>query len=157
MNIVVREADGGDAQLLADLTRAAWADKVAPGSSGHQESAEQVLAHLQDGGGFVLLVDGAPAGSARWLPQVGEPDVWDILRIGVLPAFRGANLSQHLVEAVIHHAQSCGVTELRLAVRTDQPKLLDFYTALGFELAPELEYAHANPAQPAPWVMRKFL
>jgi hypothetical protein len=31
------------------------------------------------------------------------------------------------------------------------------YAAYGFELAPELEYAHANPLEPAPHVMRRVL
>jgi hypothetical protein len=43
---------------------------------------------------------------------------------------------------------------LRLAVRHDQPRLLDLYAAYGFELAPELEYSRANPAEPAPVMMR---
>jgi hypothetical protein len=49
------------------------------------------------------------------------------------------------------------VEELRLAVRSDQPKLIDFYTAFEFELAEELDYSHANPAEPAPAVMRRVL
>ena len=77
--------------------------------------------------------------------------------LGVLPAFRGTGLSQHLLEAVIHCAQISGVEELRLGVRVDQPRLLDLYAAYHFEPAPELEYSHANPDEPAPSVMRRFL
>ena len=66
MNIVVREATNADAQLIADLTRAAWAGKVAASSSGHHETAELVEAQLRQGGGFVLLVDDVPAGSLRF-------------------------------------------------------------------------------------------
>jgi ribosomal protein S18 acetylase RimI-like enzyme len=83
--------------------------------------------------------------------------VWEILRMGVLPGYRGTNLSQHLLEAVIHHALAAGIEEVRLAVRSDQPQLIDFYTAYQFELAPELEYSHANPLEPAPLVMRRLL
>jgi ribosomal protein S18 acetylase RimI-like enzyme len=157
MDLIIREASLEDAQLLADLTRAAWADKVAVTSSGHRETAVQVLQQLQQGGGLLLLVDGQPAGSVRWLPLEGESDVWDIVRMGILPAHRGRNLSQHLLEAVIHLAQEANVRELRLAVRSDQPRLMDLYAAYGFELAPELEYAHANPLEPAPHVMRRVL
>lgn len=157
MNIVVREADNDDAKLIAELTRAAWAGKVSVTSSGHRETAVLVAEHLRDGGGFVLLVDGCAVGSVRWLPLDAEPDVWEILRMGVLPAHRGSNLSQHLLEAVIHHGLAAGVEEVRLAVRSDQPKLIDFYTALEFELAEELEYSHANPLEPAPLVMRRLL
>jgi GNAT superfamily N-acetyltransferase len=157
MNIVVREATNDDARLIAELTRSAWAGKVNVTSSGHRETAVLVAQHLRDGGGFVLLIDEVPVGSVRWLPLDAEPDVWEILRMGVIAERRGSNLSQHLLEAVIHHGLTCGVEELRLAVRSDQLKLIDFYTAFEFELAEELEYSHANPMEPPPLVMRRLL
>lgn len=157
MNLMVREATKEDASLIAGLTRAAWAGKVSVTSSGHRETAVIVAEHLRDGGGFVLMVDDQPVGSVRWLPLDAEPDVWEICRMGVLPEYRGTNLSQHLLEAVIHHGLAGGVQEIRLAVRTDQPRLVDFYTAFEFELAEELDYSHANPLEPAPLVMRRSL
>jgi GNAT superfamily N-acetyltransferase len=157
MDIVVRAAVDDDAALIADLTRACWRGKVSPSSSGHHESVELVQRHLHDGGAFLLDIDGVPAGSVRWLPHDSDDDVWEILRMGVLPAWRGSNLSQHLLEAVIHQGLASGVQELRLAVRSDQPKLIDFYAAWEFELAEELDYSHANPNEPAPAVMRRFL
>ncbi|MES2074960.1 MAG: GNAT family N-acetyltransferase [Pseudomonadota bacterium] len=157
MNIVVREATNDDARLIAELTRAAWAGKVNVTSSGHRETAVLVAQHLRDGGGFVLLIDEVAVGSVRWLPLDAEPDVWEILRMGVIAERRGSNLSQHLLEAVIHHGLTCGIEELRLAVRSDQPKLIDFYAAFEFELAEELEYSHANPMEPPPLVMRRLL
>ncbi|SHM21898.1 N-acetylglutamate synthase, GNAT family [Duganella sacchari] len=157
MNLVVREATKEDAKLIAELTRAAWAGKVSVTSSGHRETAVLVSEHLRDGGGFVLEIDQQPVGSVRWLPLDAEQDVWEVCRMGVLPEHRGSNLSQHLLEAVIHHGLAVGVEEVRLAVRADQPKLIDFYTAYEFELAEELEYSHANPLEPAPLVMRRSL
>ena len=157
MSILIREAYLDDAQLIADLTRAAWAGKVAVTSSGHRETAVRVREHLQEGGGFILFKNEEAASSVRWLPLEAEPDIWEIMRMGVLPQYRGEHVSQHLLEAVIHHALATDVTELRLAVRTDQPRLLDLYAAYGFELAPELEYTHANPAEPLPTVMRRLL
>ena len=157
MSIVVREATPEDASLIAELTRAAWAGKVTVTSSGHRETALRVSEHLRNGGGFILMLDGEPVGSVRFSPHDQDPDIWEILRMGVLPHCRGSNLSQHLLEAVIHHGLACNAQELRLAVRTDQPKLLDFYSAFEFELAEELEFSHANPAEPAPRVMRRYL
>lgn len=155
--ILVREATADDAQLLADLTRKAWAGRVAVTSSGHRETAVIAANHLQDGGGFVLYVDEQPAGSVRWLPLDAEPDIWEIARMGVLPGHSGAGMSQHLLEAVIHRALECDVREVRLAVRTDQSHLVDLYAAHGFEIALELEYSHANPLEPVPTVMRRLL
>jgi ribosomal protein S18 acetylase RimI-like enzyme len=157
MNLMVREATTEDAKLIAELTRAAWAGKVSVTSSGHRETAVIVAEHLRDGGGFVLVVDEQPIGSVRWLPLDAAQDIWEVCRMGVLPKYRGSNLSQHLLEAVIHHGLATGVEEVRLAVRADQPKLIDFYTAYAFELAEELEYSHANPLEPAPLVMRRLL
>jgi hypothetical protein len=154
MNLVVREATKEDASLIAELTRAAWAGKVSVTSSGHRETAVIVAEHLRDGGGFVfesisnrrlgaLAAAGCGAGRVGNLPH------------GRAAGYRGSNLSQHLLEAVIHHGLAAGVEEVRLAVRADQPKLIDFYTA--YELAEELEYSHANPLEPAPLVMRRSL
>lgn len=157
MNLIVREATPDDAQVMADLTRACWAGKVAVTSSGHRETAVKVLQNLQAGGGFLLLKDERPIGTVRWMPLDDQPDIWEILRMGVLPEFRGQNLSQLLVEAVIHQAQAANVTELRLAVRTDQSRLVDLYAAYDFEVTPELEYSHANPLEPPPTVMRRLL
>ncbi|GAB3543967.1 hypothetical protein GCM10027343_18420 [Noviherbaspirillum agri] len=157
MSIVVREASLDDAPLIAELTRAAWADKVAVTSSGHHETEVRVLQDLQAGGGFILLKEEQPIGSARWVPVESEPNVWEIMRMGVVPAHRGEHLSHYLVEAIIHRALAAEVTDLRLAVRADQTRLLDLYAAFGFERAPELEYSHANPLEPTPTVMRKRL
>ncbi len=157
MDVLLQDASLADAALIARLTRDAWSGRVAPGSTGHRENEERVAADLQAGGGFILLVDDTPAGSVRWLPADGESDVWEIVRMGVLPAWRGRQLSEHLLEAIIHQAQEADVAELRLAVRHDQPRLLDLYAAYGFELAPELEYSRANPAESAPTMMRRFL
>jgi ribosomal protein S18 acetylase RimI-like enzyme len=157
MDVLLQEATLADAALIAQMTRQAWSGRVAPGSTGHRESVERAAADLQAGGGFILLIDDAPAGSVRWLPADGESDVWQIVRMGILPAWRGRQLSEHLLEAVIHHAQQADVSELRLAVRHDQPRLLDLYAAYGFEIAPELEYSRANPDDPAPVMMRRLL
>lgn len=157
MNIVVREATVDDAHLIAELTRAAWAGKVTVTSSGHRETAQRVSEHLRSGGAFILMLNGEAVGSVRWAPHDLDQDVWEILRMGVLPECRGSNLSQHLLEAVIHHGLASAVQELRLAVRGDQPKLLDLYSAYEFELAEELEYSHANPSEPPPLVMRRIL
>ncbi len=157
MRILIREASIEDASLIAEMTRLCWSDRVASNSSGHHESVARVEQDLQRGGAFLLSVDDKIVGSVRWLPSDTETEVWEILRMGVLADHRGASLSQQLLEAVIHHAQAANIGELRLAVRADQPRLLDLYAAYEFELAPELEYSHASPASPPPMMMRRWL
>jgi GNAT superfamily N-acetyltransferase len=157
MHLQIRAATSDDAPLIADMTRAAWAGKVAATSSGHRESVMLVSDQLRQGGGFILLIDDQPTGSVRWLPSESKSDSWEIMRMGLLPDFRGNDLSRNLLEAVFNHALENEIKELRLAVRTDQPRLLELYAAYGFEIAPELTYSHANPSEPAPVVMRKRL
>lgn len=156
-DLVIREATIEDASLLAHLTRLSWADKVHGITVGHEETSEQVEQELMRGGGFILLINEEPAGSVRWLPLDDETNVWEMRRMGVLPAFRGNALSQYLLEAVVHHAQAAGVNELRLGVREDQQKLIDLYSAYAFELAPELDYTHVNRIEAPPFVMRRTL
>lgn len=155
--VQIRAATLDDAALIAGLTRAAWAGRVAATSSGHREDEERVLRDLRAGGGFLLLQDNRAIGSVRWSQVESELKVWEIMRMGILPAYRGQDLSRHLLEAVFHHARTAGITELRLAVRADQPRLLRFYAAFGFAETPDLAYTRANPAEPAPIVMRRIL
>ena len=157
MHLQIREAKFSDTPLIAELTRICWADRVAASSSGHRESVEQVQQHLERGGAYLLLVDNKIVGSVRWLPLTTSPFVWEVMRMGVMPDYSGRSFGQHLLEAVIQRARSVNIREIRLAVRADQGRLLDLYAGYSFELAPELEYAHANPAEPAPTVMRRFL
>ncbi|HEV7619045.1 MAG TPA: GNAT family N-acetyltransferase [Burkholderiaceae bacterium] len=124
---------------------------------GHRETAVGVVQHLHDGGGFILLADTMPAGTVRWLPLEPDPGVWEILRMGILPKYRSHRLSQYLLEAMIHRGLTSDVNELRIAVRADQPRLLDLYSAYDFELALELEYTDADPLEPVPAVMRRLL
>jgi GNAT superfamily N-acetyltransferase len=155
--ISLRLASIDDAQLIADLTRACWLNTVAANSAGHQESAEKVKSHLQHGGGFILLEQQQPIGSVRWLRSAATPDMMELARMGLLPAWRGKNLATYLLQAVLEQAQRDNVNELRLAIRSDQPRLLDFYAGFGFKLAPDLNYSHANPLLPAPFVMRRSI
>lgn len=157
MHVLTREANFSDALLIAELTRACWADRVAASSSGHRESVERVQQQLKCGGAYLLLVEDEIVGSVRWLPSENDRHIWEVMRMGVLPKYRGDSLAEHLLEAVIKRAQSVSVREIQLAVRADQARLLALYATYGFVLAPELTYAHANPAEPAPTVMRRLL
>ncbi|MEO7030896.1 MAG: GNAT family N-acetyltransferase [Herbaspirillum sp.] len=157
VDVLVREAHPDDAELIAELTRISWAGRVRSDSSGHHEGVDRVLHDLRLGGGFILIVSNLAVGSVRWLPDDYEPDVWDIIRMGVLPSHRGLGLSQHLLEAVIHHALLADIKELRLTVHAQQSRLVDLYSAFGFELAPELETEHQHSDKNSSVVMRKAL
>ena len=157
MGIVIREASLEDASLIADLTRQAWANKCPPTSRGHRDTQVTVNEDLHVGGAFILLVDDIPAGSLRWAPLDEDDTIWKIRRLGVIPAFCGQNLSQHLIEAVIHHTQLCDISELRLFLNRYLEPLTSLYEAYGFELAPEIEFSTRDTLDDPPIMMRKIL
>lgn len=153
----IRFATTEDAELIAELTRKSWSGKVAPSSSGHREGTERVANDLREGGALVIQDKDTAIGSLRWLPMPEDPTIWEILRLGILPQYRGKQLSKLLMTKITQQASNVGVQELRLAVRSDQPRLLEFYAEFGFKIAPELHYRYANPLEPAPIVMRRSL
>ena len=157
MDLLVREATFEDAELIASLTRQAWAEKPAPHHCSCHETAETVTQHLQRGGGFLLYVNEVPVGTARWLPLDEDPGTWEIVRLGIIPAYRGHGLSQHLLEAVVHEALTADADELRVAVDNDQTRLVDLYAAHRFDIAMELEYSDAQVLEPQAIVMRREL
>lgn len=157
MRILVREASLEDASLIAKLTRQAWANKCPPTSRGHLDSQTTVNEDLHAGGAFILLVNDTPAGSLRWMPLDDDSTIWKIRRLGIIPAFCGQNLSQHLIEAVIHHAQLCDISELRLFLHHYLEPLTSLYEAYGFELAPEIEFSTRDIMDGSPIMMRKIL
>jgi GNAT superfamily N-acetyltransferase len=159
----LRAATPDDAALILRITRESWTGRVDPASSAFRETEEQIAAQLADGGGLVLYVDRVAAGSVRHSPVTGDANVsphgaaWEVRRMGVLPQFRGRGYALALMNAVISRALASGICDLRLAVRADQPRLIDVYACMGFALAPEIEYAHASPGSSPPTVMRRLL
>lgn len=153
----LRPALPDQADLLAQLVRQCWQGRVHPDSSGHSESAQRVLADLERGWGLVLWADDQPVGSVRWVPHPTEPGVVEVKKLAVLATWRGQGLGQVLMRAVEQRACLQGQGEMRLAVRHDQPRLLDWYAQLGFQHQPSLLYSAANPHSPPPFVMHKIL
>jgi len=153
--VTVRHATPDDSLLIADLTRACWHGTVPADSSAHHEDASRVSSDLASGGGLLLDHAGETVASLRWHDLGG---VWEVCRLGVLPQHRAHGHATRLMQEVEAIAASRGVSEIRLAVRSDASvKLVQFYQHLGYDIDPTLVYGHANPHNPPPIVMRKEL
>ncbi|MCX7602011.1 MAG: GNAT family N-acetyltransferase [Meiothermus sp.] len=157
--VQIRRATPADAEAIARMVRQAWADRVAPDSSGHQETAERVQADLGRGYAWVALDGEAVVGTVRLVrhPDPQERGVWEVKKLGVLPQYRRQGVAHRLMEAVGRQAFEVRARELRLAVRYDQPRLLEWYTQFGFVHDPSLRYSSPNPSTPPPFVMRRAL
>jgi ribosomal protein S18 acetylase RimI-like enzyme len=148
----IRRATVADVEPIAHITREAWKNTISLESGAHRETADSVLHDLQNGGGLIAEINGEAVGSMRWFNL--SPSVRELKRIGVLAGYRGQGVAQQLMAEAMRIAKQDDVTDLRLAVRVDQPQLVKTYELLGFRVAPTLIYSHANPLSPPPVVMR---
>ncbi|GEM83274.1 GNAT family N-acetyltransferase [Meiothermus hypogaeus] len=157
--VQIRLANPADAEAVAQLVRRAWADRVAPDSSGHQETAERVQADMARGYAWVALSGTEVVGTVRLVrhPDPRERGVWEVRKLGVLPEYRKQGVAHRLMEVLARRAFEVRARELRLAVRHDQPKLLKWYTQFGFTYDPGLRYSTPNPNTPPPFVMVRRL
>lgn len=124
-----------------------------------RETAESVAAQIARGGGVMLEAGGERIGSGRWveLPGPGGQGRWmEVKRIGVLPAFTGQGLGAVILEALEAQGREAGMEGAQLAVRFDQPRLVDYYAAFGYTLAEDVELTTVNPRAPPPVGMRKW-
>ena len=78
---------------------------------------------------FIVCVDGAAAGYllASMLAPEGE-----LLRIGVLPAYRRMGLGARLMERFLSEAERRDCTDLFLEVRADNLPAISLYRRFGF-------------------------
>lgn len=155
--LVIRPATLDDAEAIAQMVRRAWAGRVAPDSSGHRETAGKVRLDLQKGFGWVVVKGEQIVASVRLLPHPSEAGVGEIKKLGVLPEYRKQGWGPKLMEVLEHEARGRGFVELRLAVRHDQYRLVEWYGSLGYVLDASLVYSAANPLTPAPFVLHKYL
>lgn len=155
--IEIRLATLADAEAIAQLVRSAWAGKVAPDSSGHQETAERVEQDLGRGYIWVAEDQGKIVGSVRLTRHPHEIGVWEVKKLGVLNEYRKRGLGPELMNVLLAKAVQMGAKEVRLAIRHDQPRLLPWYAQFGFVHDPHLRYSSPNPLTPLPFVMRKTM
>ncbi len=154
----LRDATKDDAELIAQLTRAAWVGKPAD-SSAHSATALNVLKSLAEGEIVIMELAGEPIGCVQIYPVLHNsfPVALEMARLAVLPKYRGRGLSTWLTNEVMIRALNRGIEELRLAVRDDEPGLVKFYERIGFFVDSSITYSHANPNNPPPITMRKYL
>ncbi len=98
-----------------------WGDRTAA----ENRSARQAQFDLGEFDGYLLYVDGAPAGWCQCgprdrLPKLvsqfnlpPDPHVWAVTCFLVTPAYRGQGLARQLLEAVLQELKSCGVQRVQ--------------------------------------------
>jgi GNAT superfamily N-acetyltransferase len=158
-SIAIRRAAPSDGFLVEGLTRRIWTGRVSSESTVFRETPETVAAQITKGGAVILEIGGVPAGSGRWVAvpgPAGQGHWMEVKRIGVLPAFTGQGLGAQILQALEEMGREEGKAGAQLAIRADQPRLIDFYARLGYALAGDVELTTHNPLSPPPTGMRKW-
>jgi GNAT superfamily N-acetyltransferase len=115
--IEIRLATEDEAPLVHALTQAAFEElrgKLNPPSGAHAETLEEVRLTISRGGAILALLDGTPAGCARY--ELRDRYVY-IGRIGVLPSMRKLGIAGAMLEFVERIAIDRDSRELQLGTR----------------------------------------
>jgi GNAT superfamily N-acetyltransferase len=154
-----RLAERSEASLLLDIMLRCWTGTVASNSSAYRETAETIGNQLDLGGAIIVFDGAAPVGAGRFYPVPGparDPRGWvEIKRVGILKTHRKLGLGTPLVEALEAEARRRGYAGSQLGVRADQPRLVAFWSALGYVPADDVQMHTVNPLAPPPTTMRK--
>jgi len=155
----LRLAERGEAGLLRDVMLRCWTGTVAANSSAYRETEEAIAGQLERGGAAIVFDREEPVGAGRFYPvpgPAGEMREWvEIKRVGLLKSHRKLGLGAPLVVALETEAQRRGFAGAQIGVREDQPRLVSFWSLLGYGLADDVQMHTVNPLTPPPTTMRK--
>lgn len=155
----VRAARHDEAALLLDVMLRRWTGTVAENSSAYRETAETISYQLQRGGAAILFEGDAAIGAGRYYPvpgPAGDARDWvEIKRVGILKSHRKHALGPVLVEALEGAARQRLFSGVQIGVRHDQPRLIAFWSSLGYQLADDVTLHTVNPLTPTPTYLRK--
>ncbi|HEV7689628.1 MAG TPA: GNAT family N-acetyltransferase [Hyphomonadaceae bacterium] len=148
-----------EAALLHETMLRCWRGTVAENSSAYRETPQSIDAQLERGAAMFLFEGDAVIGCGRLHPvpgPTGDPLEWvELKRIGVLATHRKLGLGAPLVAALEAEARTRGAAGAQLGVRADQPRLIRFWSSLGYVLADDVHLHTVNPLTPPPTTMRK--
>ncbi len=155
----LRAARPDEAGLLLDIMLRCWTGTVAANSSAYRETVGSIGQQLACGGAVIVVEGQTPIGQGRFHPvsgPAGDAREWvEIKRVGVLKSHRKLGLGAPLVAALEAEAKSRGYAGAQIGVRRDQPRLIAFWSSLGYRLAGDVQMRTVNPLTPPPTTMRK--
>ncbi len=158
---VLSAVSPSEAAAFLEIMLECWRGTVPTDSTAYRETPETLAAALSGHGyGVLLHHQGQAIGCGRTVTVPGprrDSRAWiEIKRVGVLAHYRGQGLGERILAALEAEARSRGVGGGQLAVRSDQPRLVDFWRTLGYAIADDVILTTPNPLTPPPIHMRKW-
>lgn len=155
----VRAARPDEGALLLDVMLRCWTGTVAENSSAYRETADSIAHQLERGGAAIVFEGDQAVGAGRYYPvpgPAGDPVDWvEIKRVGILKWHRKQGLGPALVGALEDAARERRFAGVQIGIRHDQPRLIAFWSSLGYRLANDVTLHTVNPLTPTPTFMRK--
>ncbi len=137
-----------------------WTGTVATNSTAYRETSDYIADQLVRGAAAIAFEGEEAVGSGRFYPVPGPPGdarEWvEIKRVGVLRPHRKLGLGAPLVATLEQEAKRRGFPGAQLGVRHDQPRLVAFWSSLGYGPASDVQMHTVNPLTPSPTTMRKL-
>jgi len=155
----VRIARQDEAALLLDVMLRCWTGTVAENSSAYRETADSIAEQLVHGGAAIVFAGDTAVGAGRYYPvpgPAGDPSEWvEIKRVGILKSCRKKGIGPVLVDALEDAARQRNFAGVQIGIRHDQPRLIAFWSSLGYRPADDVSLHTVNPLTPMPTFMRK--
>ncbi len=142
------------------VTRVIWTGRVGKTSTVFRETPKTVAAQIRSGGAVLVLDEEDVVGSGRFVmvpgPE-GDDGKWmEVKRIGLLPDYTGNDIGAEILHVLEKLGRYRGAGGAQLAVRKDQPRLVEVYLDCGYTLADDVQLTTHNPLAPSPIGMRKW-
>lgn len=130
--MTIRRATGADADTIAAVVRAAFAEhqgRTHPPMSAHDETAETVREKLRTQEILLALAGDTLVGCVTLKPEVER---LSLFRLAVLPSHRRRGIGRALIAAVETRAVAFGLPRVRLGVRLSLTENRAWYERLGY-------------------------
>ncbi len=143
----IRRADTSDASMLNFLIRQCFLDvarrfEITPENYPEHPSnttVEIIQKDLSSGLSFFIKIDhGIPSGCIGL--KKGSDDVWEVVRLGVLPGRRRRGFGKELLDTAIMEAEKSGAKRITATIFVQDTELKQWYKKFGF-----LETGTLNP------------
>ena len=132
--LTFREAMPADAQLIFDLTLAAYEEyrgRLVPESGVFEETLADVDEAISHDGAVIAYLDGEPAGCGRYEIAADRSHLY-FDRLSVPPPYRRRGVASAIVRWFEQRAAALDLPEMRLGVRLALPGNIALYSGLGY-------------------------